>query len=198
MGKILRGESEANVSDSFLKDTRANAQGRIIGLIWRKGLGMSRAAISGNGRRTCEPGFNYKGCEQSRSEMERWTGTPKGTWNVPRMFRETHAISAIASSTKNRMWVFAVRNRPLDQTNASIVKDDVRMVLEVDAISAKPNSTTECEAERQKQRIFSQCKNILLRSLSFAQFIRLSWITSDEKKVNKPLRLSHVTPHWMH
>ena len=55
-----------------------------------------------------------------------------------------------------------------------------------------------CEAERQKQRIFSQCENILLRSLSFAQFIRLSWITSDEKKVNKPLRLSHVTPHWMH
>ena len=148
MGKILRGESEANVSDSFLKDTRANAQGRIIGLIWRKGLGMSRAAISGNGRRACEPEFNYKGCEQSRLEMERWTGTPKGTWNVPRMFRETHAISAIASSTKNRMWAFAVRNRTLAQTNASIVKDDVRMVWEVDAISAKPNSTTGCEKRR--------------------------------------------------
>ena len=107
-----------------------------------------------------------KGCEQSRSEMERWTGTPEGTWNVPRMFRETHAISAIASSTKNRMWA--------------------RVQLQG------------CEAERQKLRIFSQCENILLRSLSFAQFIRLSWITSDEKKVNKPLRLSHVTPHWMH
>ena len=39
------------------------------------------------------------GCEQSRSEMERWTGTPEGTWNVPRMFEETHAISAIVSST---------------------------------------------------------------------------------------------------
>ena len=107
-----------------------------------------------------------KGCEQSRSEMERWTGTPEGTWNVPRMFRETHAISAIASSTKNRMWA--------------------RVQLQG------------CEAERQKLRIFSQCENILLRSLSFAQFIRLSWITSDEKKVNKPPRLSHVTPHWMH
>ena len=30
------------------------------------------------------------------------------------------------------------------------------------------------KAERQKLRIFSQCENILLRSLSFAQFIRLS------------------------
>ena len=39
---------------------------------------MSRAAISGNGRRACEPEFNYKGCEQSRLEMERWTGTPEG------------------------------------------------------------------------------------------------------------------------
>ena len=104
MGKILlHEESEATVSDSFLKDTRANAQGRIIGLIWRKGLGTSREDISGNGRRACEPEFNYKGCEQSRSEMERWTGTPEGTWNVLRMFRETHAISAIASSTTNRI-----------------------------------------------------------------------------------------------
>ena len=40
------------------------------------------------------------GCEQSRSEMERWTGTPEGKWNVLRMFQETHAISAIESSTK--------------------------------------------------------------------------------------------------
>ena len=31
--------------------------------------------------------------------MERWTGTPEGTCNVLRMFRETHAISAIVSST---------------------------------------------------------------------------------------------------
>ena len=143
------------------------------------------------------------------------------------------------------MWVFAVRNRPLDQTNASIVKNDVRMVWEVDAISAKANSTsgyegerlatihsancgsldwydardsgrvvrtyqemdvgpvslsstTGCEAERQKLRIFSQCENILLRSLSFAQFIRLSWITSDEKKAYKPMRLSQSTIPWLH
>ena len=31
--------------------------------------------------------------------MERWTGTPEGTCNVLRMFRETHAISARSSST---------------------------------------------------------------------------------------------------
>ena len=44
------------------------------------------------------------------------------------------------------------------------------------------------EAERQKPRMSSQCEVILLRRLSPAKFIRLSWITSDEKKVNKPLR----------
>ena len=39
------------------------------------------------------------GYETERSEMERWTGTPEGTCNVLRMFRETHAISARSSST---------------------------------------------------------------------------------------------------
>ena len=36
----------------------------------------------------------------------------------------------------------AVRNESLDQPNASIVKNDVRMGWEVDAISAMANSTT--------------------------------------------------------
>ena len=36
---------------------------------------------------------------QSRSEMERWTRTPEGTWNVLRTLEETHAISAILNST---------------------------------------------------------------------------------------------------
>ena len=44
------------------------------------------------------------------------------------------------------------------------------------------------EAERQKTKTSSQCGLVLLRRLSPAKFIRLSWITSDEKKVNKPLR----------
>ena len=165
MGKILRGESEANVSDSFLKDvsnrdqkwnvgpehrkeretfrgcfgkrtpflrlrtqlkqdTRANVQGRIIGLIWRKGLGMSRADISGNGRRACEPEFNYRMREKA------------------------------------------------------LIGDDGSQVG--------------------RKRSRRPCENILLRSLSFAQFIRLFWITSDEKKVNKPLRLSQSTILWIH
>ena len=34
--------------------------------------------------------------------MERWTGTPEGTCNVLRTFRETHAISAMASSTRQK------------------------------------------------------------------------------------------------
>ena len=51
---------------------RANDQDWNTGLIWRKGLGTSRADISGSGRQSCEPEFNYTGCEQSRSEMERW------------------------------------------------------------------------------------------------------------------------------
>ena len=113
-----------------LQDTRANAQGRIIGLIWRKGLGTSRADISGNGRRACEPEFNYKGCEQSRSEMERWTGTPEGTWNVPRMFRETHAISAIASSTKSRMREKAVIGDDGSQVSRKGLSTVVRTNLE--------------------------------------------------------------------
>ena len=39
------------------------------------------------------------GYEGERSEMERWTRTPEGTWNVLRTFEETHAISARSSST---------------------------------------------------------------------------------------------------
>jgi len=81
-----------------LQDTRANAQGRIIGNKHRKGLETSRADVCWNGRRPCEPEFNY-------------------------MIREK-----------------AVRNESLDQTNASIVKNDVRMVWEVDVVSAFSSS----------------------------------------------------------
>ena len=64
--------SDFNLLRRYHQDTRANAQSGIIGLICRKGLGTSRADISGSGRQSCEPEFNYKGCEQSRPEMERW------------------------------------------------------------------------------------------------------------------------------
>ena len=43
-----------------LQDTRANAQGRIIGNKHRKGLGTSRADVCWNGRRPCEPEFNFR------------------------------------------------------------------------------------------------------------------------------------------
>ena len=46
-----------------------------------QGTAYSRADISGNGRQSCEPEFNYTGCEQSRSEMERWTRTTQRTRN---------------------------------------------------------------------------------------------------------------------
>ena len=38
-----------------------------------------RFFISGSGRQSCEPELNYTGCEQSRSEMERWTRTTQRT-----------------------------------------------------------------------------------------------------------------------
>lgn len=41
-----------------------------------------------------------KGYEASRSEMDRWTGIPKAAETAERIFRETHAISAMTSSTK--------------------------------------------------------------------------------------------------
>ena len=102
MGKILlHEESEANVSDSFLKDTRANVQGRIIGLIWRKGLGTSRADISGSGRQSCEPEFNYTGYEEKAIRNESLeTNNVKDSERVVRMFVEVDVVSAFSNSTK--------------------------------------------------------------------------------------------------
>ena len=66
------------------------------------------ADVSGSGRRFCLFEFNYAGCEQSRSEMERWKilhsaknlkQNKKDSERVVCTFGETHAISAIASST---------------------------------------------------------------------------------------------------
>ena len=50
---------------NYKQDTRANAQGRIIGNKHRKGLGTSRADVCWNGRRLCEPEFNCIECETS-------------------------------------------------------------------------------------------------------------------------------------
>ena len=73
--------------------------------------------------------------------MERWTGTPEGTCNVLRMFRETHAISARSSST-TRIREKARRNEPLDRSNAKDLVQVVRILREVDVVSAFSSSTT--------------------------------------------------------
>ena len=61
---------------------RHRAQKWNVGLERRKGLGTSRADISGNGRRSCEPELNYTGCEPElnytgcegeRSGLKHWT-----------------------------------------------------------------------------------------------------------------------------
>ena len=61
--------SDFNLLRRYHQDTRANAQAGIIGLICRKGLGTSRADISGNGRPACEPEFNY-GTSEKRDERK--------------------------------------------------------------------------------------------------------------------------------
>ena len=94
---------EVDIVSAFLSSTTK----RMRAIAFRNGTLDSNAGrnvkrsadVWGNARHFCEVEFNFIGCEQSRSEMERWTGTSEGTWNVLRMFRETHAISAIASST---------------------------------------------------------------------------------------------------
>ena len=62
-----------------LQDTRANAQGRIIGNKHRKGLGTSRAATTGSGRRFCFFEFECLGYEGERSGTNHWKQTPQGT-----------------------------------------------------------------------------------------------------------------------
>ena len=54
-----------------LQDTRANAQGRIIGNKHRKGLGTSRAATTGSGRRFCFFEFECLGCEAERQKTKK-------------------------------------------------------------------------------------------------------------------------------
>ena len=75
-----------------------------------------------------------------------------------RTFRETHAISARSSST-TRIREKALRNESLDRSNARDSERVVRLLREVDVVSAfssstsqdvSPNSTS--QAERQKTK----------------------------------------------
>ena len=91
------------------------------------------------------------GCEQSRS---------RDSERVVRMFRETHAISAIASSTKQDVSL-RVQKSTTGPNQRKHRKNDVRMVWEVDAISAKTNSTTGCEVElTTAQEHINSCRTI--------------------------------------
>ena len=89
-----------------------------------------------------------------------------------------------------------LRTETLDRSNARDLEQVVRILREVDVSPVSPSSTTRM-AERQKQIKISQCEIFMLRSLSPAKFIRHSWITSDEKNVNKPLRdVRHRAQKW--
>ena len=72
--------------------------------------------------------------------MERWTGTPEGTCNVLRTFRETHAISARSSST------IGYKKRRLETNHWTEMTEGTCNVLrtfrEVDVVSAFSSSTT--------------------------------------------------------
>ena len=56
---IVGKERESYEPELNSKDTRQSAQKWNVGLEHRKGLGTSRADISGSGRQSCEPEFNY-------------------------------------------------------------------------------------------------------------------------------------------
>ena len=65
----------------------------------RKGLGTSRADVSGNARHFCDCELNYTGYEGERSGLNHWTETTEGTCNVLRTFREVDVSHVSPSST---------------------------------------------------------------------------------------------------
>ena len=73
--------------------------------------------------------------------MERWTRTPEGTRNVLRTFEETHAISAMASST-TRIRGRTLRDESLETNTAKDLEQVMRMFVEMDVGPVRPSSTT--------------------------------------------------------
>ena len=67
---------EVDVVSAFSSSTTQDVSNRVqkwnVGPERRKGLGTRRAYVWGNARHFCDCELNYPGCEQSRSEMERW------------------------------------------------------------------------------------------------------------------------------
>ena len=82
----------------------------------RKGLGTSRADVSGNARHFCDCELNYTGYEGERSGLNHWTETTEGTYNVLRTFREVDVSPVSPSSTTQNVSL----NSPLRQGNRRI------------------------------------------------------------------------------
>ena len=66
---------------STSQDARHRAQKWNVGPERRKGLGTSRADVSGNARHFCDGEFNFTGCEGERSGLNHWTDMTQRSWN---------------------------------------------------------------------------------------------------------------------
>ena len=100
-----------------LQDTRANAQGRIIGNKHRKGLGTSRADVCWNGRRPCEPEFNFRirgkavrngPLDRSDVKNVKRSADDSGKWTPFLLFRVQLLRIRGKSFTVRRIWVWAL------------------------------------------------------------------------------------------
>ena len=118
--------------------------------------------------------------------MERWTGTPEGTWNVLRMFRETHAISAKPNPTK-----IGCEKKRLETNHWTEMPEGTWNVLrtfrEVDVVSAFSNPTT--QGVRQKDR--SQEWFHSVKSFCFVVFRPQSLLDILESRVMKRMSINH-------
>ena len=97
--------------------------------------------------------------------MERWTRTPEGTWNVLRTFEETHAISAMASSTTNRIRGRTLRDESLETNTARDLEQVVRMFVEMDVGPVSPSSTTWYEKKRSETNHWSKPTQASLKTM---------------------------------
>ena len=132
---------------------------------------LQSCGLTSKGLSLCFSELNFTGCEQSRSEMERWTGTTQGTRNESCGCFGKRTPFLRLRTQLHRIRGRTLRTESLDRSNARDLAQVVRLLREVDVSPVSPSSTTGCEAERQKPRMISQCEAILLRCLSPAKFI---------------------------
>ena len=102
---------------NYKQDTRANAQGRIIGNKHHKALGTSRADVCWNGRRPCEPEFNsrirgkaVRNGPLDRSDVKnvKRSADDSGKWTPFLLFRVQLLRIRGKSFTVRRIWVWAL------------------------------------------------------------------------------------------